>query len=160
MGMADVPRRKGRRGEDLATDEEISAAPEMEATAIARYGLRCGRLDLLADYLRQGYNLNDHIRGALIEAIEGNLFDGFYKPLRLQAKGRIGRRKLDSSTARFHRQLEIYQRYLAELPRCNGDTESAISATGEKFGVRRTTVTNAVTAVRQRLKVSQTDNLP
>jgi hypothetical protein len=160
MCMAEVPRPKGRNGEDLTTEELISAAAEREATALAIFGIRGGSLGLLADYLRQGYELNETIRKALIDAIEGSLFNGFYKPLRLQAKGRVGRRKLDSSTARFHRQLKIYQTYLAELPRCNGDTESAISATGEKFGVRRTTVTNAVTTVRQRLKESQTHNLP
>jgi hypothetical protein len=143
--MAEMLRPKGRNGEDLTTEELISAAAEMEATALAIFGLRGGSLGLLADYLRQGYELNETIRKALIDAIEGSLFNGFYKPLQLHVKGRVGRRKLDTARDSLSRQLELYLQYKAELPKCNGDTESAISATGEKFGVKRTTVTNALT---------------
>jgi hypothetical protein len=146
--MTEKPKLDLEIANEAPTEPVDSAEAVSDAATMAIYGMWAGDLGPLRDYLLAGYPLVDFLRHQLLLAIDGQLAHGFYKPLKLEAKGKVGSKTPFTETRALSRALEISDYFEAELPKWGGKAEAAIAATKEQFDVSRTTVTNALRAVR------------
>ena len=133
------------RGETQAGTVE----PDFEAAMSAIYGLWDGDLRPLTEYLKACYRLSDLVRRELVAALQGKLAGGFYKPLRLQASGKVGSKTPSTELKALFRQLQLYDYSESQMALYNGNVEAVIAATMEAFGVSRSTVTNARKAANE-----------